>query len=118
MVNLNWKTALKWKTLILELGRTTKNRPLWRAAPPPSVQSRPRRRRAHGDHSNAVDVRQRPRPGLGAGLGGAESACHMTPWAELVRGRPERVPSLRRLGRIREERSGGSSEAAGARRVC
>jgi hypothetical protein len=42
----------------------------------------------------------------------------MTLWAELVRGRPERVPSLRRLGQSREERSGGSCEAAGARRVC
>lgn len=88
-----------------------------RAAPPPSVQFRPRRR-VNGDHSNAVAVRQRLRPGLGAGLGGEESACHMTPWAELVRGRPERVPSLRRLGQIREERSEGSCEPAGARRVC
>lgn len=48
-----------------------------KSAPPPGVQPRPCRR-ANGDHGNAVAVVQRLGPDPGAGLGGAESACHMT----------------------------------------
>lgn len=52
-----------------ELGRATKTRPLWQPRPC---------RRASGGHGNAVAVVQRLGPDLGAGLGGAESASHMT----------------------------------------
>lgn len=41
----------------------------------------------------------------------------MTPWVELVRGRPECVPSLRHLGQSREEPRRNGTEAAARPRV-